>query len=155
METAQLLLIIFAVLVALFLAIFQYIFKNKEKSQLNYWLSFLRFLSWFAIFILLINPSIKKETYEIIKPNLIIALDNSSSIKFSSQETKVKNLLKLIQTDADLNSKFSVDYYSFGTVFKNLDSLSFSENQTDLFTPLNEFTKVYNEGINPNNWKYS
>lgn len=149
METAQLLLIFSAVFVALFLAIFQYIFKNKEKSQLNYWLSFLRFLSWFAIFILLINPSIKKEIYEIIKPNLVITLDNSSSIKFNSQENKVKNLLKLIQTDADLNSKFSIDYYSFGTEFKNLDSLRFNENQTDLFAPLNEVAKVYSKGINP------
>lgn len=149
METAQLLLIISAVFVALFLAIFQYILKNKEKSQLNYWLSFLRFLSWLAIFLLLINPSIKKETYEIIKPNLVISVDNSASIKYSFQENKIQNLLKLIRTDADLNSKFSIDYYSFGTEFKNLDSLSFNDNQTDLFTPLSEFTKVYSKGINP------
>jgi len=149
METAHLLLIILAVFIALFLALFQYIYKNKEKSQLNYWLSFLRFLSLFSIFLLLINPSIKKEIFQIIKPNLVIAIDNSSSIKYNSEDTNVKNLLELIKADNDLNAKFSIEYYSFGNEFKNLDSLRFNENQTNLYTPLNEFTKLYNKGINP------
>lgn len=149
METAHLLLIILAVFIALFLALFQYIYKNKEKSQLNYWLSFLRFLSLFSIFLLLINPSIKKEIFQIIKPNLVIAIDNSSSIKYKSENTNVKNLLELIKADNDLNAKFSIEYYSFGNEFKNLDSLRFNENQTNLYTPLNEFTKLYNKGINP------
>lgn len=149
METAHLLLIILAVFIALFLALFQYIYKNKEKSQLNYWLSFLRFLSLFSIFLLLINPSIKKEIFQIIKPNLVIAIDNSSSIKYKSEDTNVKNLLELIKADNDLNAKFSIEYYSFGNEFKNLDSLRFNENQTNLYTPLNEFTKLYNKGINP------
>jgi len=149
METAHLLLIILAVFIALFLALFQYIYKNKEKSQLNYWLSFLRFLSLFSIFLLLINPSIKKEIFQIIKPNLVIAIDNSSSIKYNSEDTNVKNLLELIKADNDLNAIFSIEYYSFGNEFKNLDSLRFNENQTNLYTPLNEFTKLYNKGINP------
>ena len=149
METAHLLLIILAVFVALFLAVFQYIYKNKEKSQLNYWLSFLRFLSLFSIFLLLINPSIKKEIFQIIKPNLVIALDNSSSIKYKSQDTNVISLLELVKADYDLNDKFSIEYYSFGNEFKNLDSLRFNENQTNLYAPLHEFTKLYNKGINP------
>ena len=149
METAHLLLIILAVFVALFLAIFQYIYKNKEKSQLNYWLSFLRFLSFFSIFLLLINPSIKKEIFQIIKPNLVIAFDNSSSIKYKSQDTNVISLLELVKADHDLNDKFSIEYYSFGNEFKNLDSLRFNENQTNLYAPLHEFTKLYNKGINP------
>ena len=149
METAHVLLIILAVFVALFLAIFQYIYKNKEKSQLNYWLSFLRFLSLFSIFLLFINPSIKKEIFQIIKPNLVIAIDNSSSIKYKSQDTNVTNLLELVKVDNDLNAKFSIEYYSFGNEFKILDSLRFNENQTNVYTPLNEFTKLYNKGINP------
>ncbi|RXP57074.1 VWA domain-containing protein [Lutibacter sp. HS1-25] len=149
METANLLYIIIAVFVALFLSIFQYIFQNKEKSQFNYWLSFLRFLSLFSIFLLLINPSIKKETSQIIKPNLVVAVDNSSSIKFKSKAENIQNLVETIKNDAELNSKFNIEYFSFGTKLKPLDSLNFNEQYTNLFDPLNKLSKVFNNGINP------
>ena len=38
---------------------------------------------------------------------------------------------------------------NFGNEFKNLDSLRFNENQTNLYAPLHEFMKLYNKGINP------
>ena len=122
METANILLILLAVFVALFLAVFQYIFQNKERSQLNYWLSFFRFLSLFSIFLLLINPAVQKEIIEVVKPNLLVAVDNSSSIKHNSQGEVLKKLVDKITTDKDLNAKFSIDFYSFGKNVKPLDS---------------------------------
>jgi cytochrome bd-type quinol oxidase subunit 2 len=62
METEKLLLIILAVFVALVIAVFQYLWKNKERSKLDYWLSFFRFLTIFLILLLLINPSLKKKS---------------------------------------------------------------------------------------------
>lgn len=70
MEIEKLLYICLAVFAALFIAAFQYLWKNEEKSQLNYWLSFFRFMTIFLILLLLINPSIKKINVETIKPNL-------------------------------------------------------------------------------------
>ncbi len=144
-----LLYILLAVFSALFIAVFQYIFKTKEKSQLNYWLSFLRFLSIFFIFLLLINPSLKKETTEIIKPNLLIAVDNSKSIKYNQQEGVVSDLLDKIKANSELNSKFNIDYYSFGKQLQLLDSLKFKENQTDLSKPFEELSKIYKTAVNP------
>jgi hypothetical protein len=149
METANLLLIILAVFVALFLATFQYIFKNKEKSQLNYWLSFLRFTSLFCIFLLIINPSIKKESTSIVKPNLVVAVDNSSSIKYKSQAEIVNNLVETLKNDSELNSKFNIDFYSFGSELKPLDSLQFNEQFTNIFEAVNNLLKVYHTGIQP------
>ena len=145
METVTILLIILAVFIALFLAFFQYIYKNKEESQLKYWLSFFRFITFFSILLLLINPSIKKEIFEIIKPNLIVAIDNSSSIKNSSQENTVNATLNLLKEDSALNDRFSIDYFSFGSELKIADSLNFNESQTNLFLPFDEFSKIYKE----------
>lgn len=149
METETLLFIILAVFVALFIALFQYILKNKEKSQLNYWLSFLRFLSIFFILLLLINPSIIKKTTEIIKPNLLIAIDNSTSIKYLSEDKTVKNLVALLKNDKDLNDKFLINYYGFGTGLSMTDSLNFDNNQTNLSLPFQEFSKLFKSETNP------
>jgi len=144
-----LLYILLAVFSALFLAVFQYIFKSKKKSQLNYWLSFLRFLIFFFIFLLFINPSVKKETTETIKPNLLVAVDNSTSIKYKQQDKTVSEFVQKIKADSELNSKFKIEYYSFGLSLKTLDSLNFDKNQTDLSKPFTEFSKIYKNYENP------
>jgi hypothetical protein len=143
------LLIIGALIASLFLAIFQYNFKKKERSQLHYWLSFFRFLSIFSILVLIINPSIQKKTVSTEKPNLLVAIDNSTSIKHSLQAKKTTDLITLLKNNSDLNSKFLIHYFSFGTQLKVLDSLNFTENQTNLEIPFKEFSSLFNEGINP------
>jgi len=149
METATLLLIISATIFALFIAGFQYIYKTKEKSQLNYWLFIVRFLSIFSILILLINPSIKRTSVETIKPTLFVAVDNSTSIKYNSQIQNIENFVNTIKNDSKLNDKFSINYYGFGNTVKPLDSLKFNENHTNLFIPFQEFSRINKNGINP------
>ena len=149
MNTGTILLIVLAVFIALFIAFFQYILKNKEKSQLNYWLSFLRSLSIFTLFLLIINPTINKNNLNIIKPNLLVAVDNSASIKHSLQSENVENLVQELKNDAELNSKFAINYYTFGTNLNTLDSLSFSENQTNLSKPFLELSNLYKSANNP------
>ncbi|WP_457610136.1 VWA domain-containing protein [Lutibacter sp.] len=149
METVTIAFIILAVFVALFIAGFQYLFYKKEKSQLNYWLFFFRFLSVLSILILIINPQIKKKKNKIIKPNLIVAVDNSSSIKYNSQDKSVENLIKFFKKNKDLNTRFIVDYYSFGNNLDILDSLNFKDKQTNLSLPFQEFSKLYKTGVNP------
>lgn len=149
MKTVTIVFIILAVFAALFIASFQYLFQNKEKSQLNYWLFFFRFLSVLSILILIINPQIEKEKHVIVKPNLIVAIDNSSSIEYKSQNKKVKNIIEFLKKNKELNNKFSVNYYSFGSNLAVLDSLNFKENQTNLSLPFQEFSKLYKTGTNP------
>lgn len=149
METATLLFIILAVFAAFFIAVFQYIYQNKEESKLKYLLSSLRFISLFLIFILIINPSIKKNKIEIIKPNLVVAVDNSASIKYSSQDFTVQNLVNLFKKNKELNNKYLVSYYALGSSLSTLDSLSFSEHQTNLSLPFKEFNKLFNPNVAP------
>jgi energy-coupling factor transporter transmembrane protein EcfT len=149
LETATLLFIILAVFAAFFIAVFQYIYQNKEESKLKYLLSSLRFISLFLIFILIINPSIKKNKIEIIKPNLVVAVDNSASIKYSSQDFTVQNLVNLFKKNKELNNKYLVSYYALGSTLSALDSLSFSEHQTNLSLPFKEFNKLFNPNVAP------
>lgn len=149
MKTVTILLIILAVFISVFVAFFQYIFNNKEKSQLNYWLSFLRFSSIFTLLLLIINPTINKNNITIIKPNLLVAVDNSASIKHSLQSKNVKDLVQQLKNDAELNNKYSINFYGFGSDLYTLDSLSFNNTNTNLSKPFLEFSNVYKSENNP------
>ena len=142
MGTVTILLLIVAVFIALFLAGFQYIIKSKEKGQLKYWLSFFRFISVLSVFLLIINPSVKKQQIKIIKPTLFVAVDNSKSIKYNNQEDEVVTIVDKLKQNKVLNNKFNIQYYEFGNDVYPLDSLSFSENQTNLAQPLIELSKI-------------
>lgn len=149
METEKLLLIILAVFVALFIAVFQYLWKNAARSQLDYWLSFFRFLTIFLILLLLINPSLKKNNIEIIKPNLLVAADNSKSIKFNLQNDAVKGLVEKLKENSELNNKYNISFFGFGNGLYPLDKLNFEESQTNLSLPFQEFSKLHKTGSSP------
>jgi len=149
MKTGTIILILFAVFIALFIAFFQYIFKNKEKSQLNYWLSFLRFSSIFTLLLLIINPTINKNNINVVKPNLLVAVDNSASIKHSLQSKNVQNLVQQLKADTELNNKFAINYFTFGTNLNAFDSLNFNESHTNLSKPFLEFSNIYKSENNP------
>ena len=80
MTTNTILLLLLSLLIAGSLSYFQYFYKAKTKSKVNLVLAFLRFLSIFAIMLLLINPIITRKTLEIVKTPLAVVVDNSSSI---------------------------------------------------------------------------
>ncbi|MDO9038124.1 MAG: VWA domain-containing protein, partial [Lutibacter sp.] len=149
METEKLLLIILALFLALFMAVFQYLWKNTARSQLDYWLSFFRFLTIFLILLLLINPSLKKNNIEIIKPNLLVAVDNSKSIKYNSQNDVVQNFVEKIKKDSELNDKYNISFYGFGSNLYPLNALNFEESQTNLSLPFQVFSKLHKTGTSP------
>jgi len=148
MFTKTLLYIILITVIALLLALFQYLYKSK-KSKLNLFLAFLRFLSLFLILLIILNPSIEKEKLETLKPNLLVAIDQSSSVKYSNQEDYIASVIEKIKNNSKLNNKFSLNYYGFGKEVSLLDSLSFDKSQTDLARPLQEFSKIYKNKNTP------
>ena len=149
METTTYLLIVLAAVVALLLAVFHYFFKSKEKGQLSYWLSFLRFLSIFSIFLLIINPSIEKKKIEEVKPKLVLAVDNSTSIKYNSRDTTVTDFVEQILSDTELTDKFSIHTFGFGSDVYVLDSLNFTDHKTDLAVPFKEFSAMFKSETAP------
>ena len=149
MQTETLLYIILAGVIALFLALFQYYDKKKSMSKLNMLFSFLRFLSIFSILLLLINPKFEQLSFFIEKPNLVVAIDNSSSIRHLNQDTQTINLVKRLSNDVNLNEKFNIALYTFGESFKASDSITFLENQTNINSAFKQLSQIYRQTTAP------
>lgn len=132
MDTNSILLLILSVLIAAGLAFFQYVYKAKNKFRLNLFLAFLRFLSFLGIFLLLINPTITRNTLEVEKTPLVVAMDNSSSIPFfNSNKDAKETYLKLVENTA-LKEKFDIQSYQFDTDLRLSKTFDFKGKQTNL-----------------------
>jgi hypothetical protein len=149
MQTETILYIIIAGILALLVALFQYMYKSKKRSKRYVLLTFLRFLTLFSVLLLLINPKFEKVTYFNEKPNLVIAVDNSESVSYLKQNEKAKQLLDDLQSNKDLNERFNLDVYSFGKELKPLDSLTFNERQSNVAQVFDNLNQVYNTSIAP------
>lgn len=149
MSSQTLIYIILAGIIALSIALFQYKYKVKQQSKLNFVFAFLRFITIFSILLLLINPKFEKVNYYNEKPNLVIAVDDSESIPFLKQEEKVENLLELLSNDFRLKDKFNIDLYKFGKNTETLDSIGFSEKQTNISSLFSNLSQVYKSSNAP------
>src|SRR5690606_989782 len=107
MSSGTLILIIFAGIIALLLALFQYWGPSKRNSKKNGLFVFLRFITLFAILLLIINPKFENLEVYSEKPNLVVAVDNSTSIKHLNQSDKVFGTFNEISTNTDLTNKFN------------------------------------------------
>jgi hypothetical protein len=103
----------------------------QDKTQRV--LALFRFLSFFLIGLLLINPKINSIELSIEKPKLTFAFDDSESIQKLSNSREINDFIRKIRTDNDLNSKYDLSFFSFGNQFDILtDTLIFSEPSTNL-----------------------
>ena len=149
MQTETLIYIILAGIIALFLALFQYFTKKRSMSKLNMLFSFLRFVTFFSVLLLLVNPKFNQVTLTTEKPNLIIAVDNSNSIVHLNQNEKVKSLVASLSHNEALKNKFNLEFYTFGEHFKNSDSLTFLEKQTNINEAFNQLSQIYKQSNSP------
>ncbi len=139
MDIQTILLIVLAGVVALVLVLFQYHYKTKKRGKLSVLLSFLRFLTWFGAFVLLINPKFTKNDYTLEKANLMVLADNSSSMK----DQGLIESLQALKERQDLADKFNIIYHSFGGNLNVHDSLSFSEPNTNISKALKSLNTIY------------
>ena len=149
MNTETVLYIISAGIIALLLALFQYVYKSKKHTKVNVLLTFLRFATLFAVLLLLINPKFDKITYFNERPNLVIAVDNSESVKYLDQDQKTRDLVLRLQNDKPLNERFNLEFFSFGKEINVLDTLSFKEKQTNPTLLFELFSQVYSNSVAP------
>ena len=145
MSSETILYIILAGIIALLLALFQYIKGKQNVSKLNILFSVLRFLTLFSIFLLLINPKFNHLTLTTEKPNLVIAIDNSSSIKHLKQDENALNVINKLSQNSELNNKFNVSKYTFGEGLKPSGSILFTEKQTNISNAFNQLSQVYKD----------
>ncbi|WP_297795786.1 VWA domain-containing protein [uncultured Eudoraea sp.] len=143
MQTQTVFLIILAAILALGLVIFQYYYKSKGRGALYLALSSLRFLAFFGIFLLLVNPKLTKEQYSIEKTNLILLSDNSSSIDQSTGIAQLLQIRNQIKNSTDIKERFNLKEYTFGAELNTSDSLSFTERATDIGRSLSSVNEIY------------
>lgn len=110
--------------------------KNKHNKISSHWTVFLfilRFFSTALISLLLLIPFIKTTKKHIQKPSILIAIDNSQSMKYSSDsvfltsgfETELNNFENSFSED------YEIDRLLFGLSVKPFDSISFDEEGSD------------------------
>jgi len=147
MQIGTLFLIILAGILALSLALFQYLYKSKKKSIIFKVLLCLRFVTYFSILLLLINPKLKKVTYYNEKPNLFVVLDNSESIDYLNQAQKARTLVERLMSNDSLNKQFNLEFYTFGKDLNGSDSITFSERQSNLERVFNKLSEINSSSL--------
>lgn len=149
MTTQTILYIILAGIIALLLALFQYKYNNKGNSKKNWLFTLLRFISIFGVLLLLINPKFEQIKVYNEKPNLVLAIDNSNSIQHLNQEENSIAIAEALKTNSLLKEKFNIDVFSFGTTLNASNSLSFTDQQTNLDKTFKELNQVYKKTVAP------
>lgn len=139
MDIQTLFLIVIAALVALALVLFQYYFKSKKREKLSILLAFLRFLTWFGAMLVLINPKFTKNEYHIEKANLMVLVDNSSSMVGS----EIVQTLAHLKAQNELSEKYNINFHSFGNSLNANDSVTFSEGNTNIAKALKSLKTIY------------
>lgn len=132
MTTNTILLLLLSLVIASGLSFYQYYYKAKNKSKITLFLALLRFISIFAILVLLINPIFSRKTFEILKTPLPIVVDNSSSIiDLKSNQTAEEIYNKLIKNN-ELQEKYDIQTYAFDSEFLMTSNFTFKGKQTNL-----------------------
>ena len=132
MTTSTILLLLLSVIIAAGLSFYQYLYKVKNQSKLYWFLAFLRFISLFSIFLLLINPIISRKITEIKKTPLPIVVDNSKSIYELKATKEASELYLKIAENKAITEKYDVQLFSFDDEFKSLEQLDFQGNQSHI-----------------------
>jgi hypothetical protein len=141
--------------------------NNRFFSFPNVLLSGFRFVVLTLLCYFLLSPFIKRTFERKEKPIIIIAADNSKSIKLNKDSAyysgPYQNDIKRLEKE--LSRKFEVHTYTFGKVIKNSNIIEFKENRTNISDLMNFLYEqyfnrslgaiilasdgIYNEGENP------
>ncbi|WP_286926965.1 hypothetical protein [Flavobacterium sp. UBA4197] len=132
MTTSTIVLLILSAIVAFGLAFYQYLYKAGNRTKVYLFLALLRFITLFAIFVLLINPVISRKNYQDVKTPLPVIVDNSQSVKELRQDSLARILAKKIGENSALKDKYDVQLYTFDAGFNADGKLDFKGKQTHI-----------------------
>lgn len=130
MMTSTILLIFLALIAAAALSYFQYYYKAGNESKVTLLPAFLRFLAIFGILLLLINPSVTRKTFEIVKTPLPVVVDNSHSVEVLQANDDALQVYNAVVQNESIRDKFDVQGFAFGSSVQQTDSFAFKEPQT-------------------------
>ncbi|KGO95189.1 hypothetical protein [Flavobacterium subsaxonicum] len=143
MTASTVLLLLLSAIAALALSFYQYLFKAKKKSKVFFFLAFLRFVTLFSIFILLINPIVTRKDLETVKTPLPILVDNSLSIKELGQDSIAKIIEAKIAGNSALKDKYDVQTYTFSDGFEAGKVPDFTGRQTHIDQAAQNLKQLY------------
>jgi hypothetical protein len=148
MELSTVFLIVLAVAAALTLVYFQYFYKNPRKGSLNIILAALRFVTLFCGLLLLVNPKFVSKDFFVEKANLILLVDNSTSMEDATTASDISQVIAKLKADDELNKRFNVHQYGFGNTISATDSIQFDQGNTDIANALSTLNEVFVTGNN-------
>jgi len=148
MPIQTILYIIGSGILALFVALFQYIYKTK-RHRLHWGLACLRFISIFSLLLLIINPKFENTESTIIKPTLVLAVDNSQSIKYLGKDSIATKAVQSILNNKEIASKYDVKYYDFGAQLNQNTTLAFDDHQTNITKSILGIEAIYESQLAP------
>ncbi|KGO86259.1 hypothetical protein Q765_11800 [Flavobacterium rivuli WB 3.3-2 = DSM 21788] len=143
MTASTVLLLLFSAFAALALSFYQYFFKAKTKGKRYFVLAFLRFITLFSIFVLLINPIVTRKDLETVKIPLPVLVDNSLSIKELGQDNLAKQLADKITSNSALKNKYDVQLYTFSDGFEAGKAPDFTGKQTHVDQAAQNLKQLY------------
>ncbi len=149
MHENALLYIILAALIAFGVAGYFYGYKSKLNRRLRWFFGVLRFLTIFVLLLLLINPKFYQTSYVNVKPALAVAVDNTQSVSYLDKSNNAEKLVDFLKNHEELNNRFDLSFYAFGESLKRLDTLTFSERQTNISDPLLSLNEIYKNKVAP------
>jgi hypothetical protein len=132
MTNFNVLLLLFSVILAGVISFYQYFYKAKSNTKINWILAFLRFFSIFGLLLLLINPIISRKSTEIIKIPLAVVVDNSSSIENLEANEAAIAASEKINANTKLKDKFDIQNFQFSSAFISAETLDFKGSQSRL-----------------------
>ena len=144
MSTTTIILITLAAIIALGFVFFKYFYGGRDRSLRKYILAGFRFISVFVLLLLLINPEIKQREYELEKQQLFLTYDLSNSVEYLESGDDVVAFAKELRNNEELKDRFEIREFGFGRSLFSLDkdSISFTENQTNISAALSELEKL-------------
>jgi hypothetical protein len=145
----NILYIVLAAVLAFAIAFYMYGYKIKQHKQLSWVFGFLRFITLFSLFLLLVNPKFRSETTQLQKPKLPVLVDVSGSIKEWADSTEVQLAVDKFRNNEPLNDKFEVQFFVFGDSFRQMDSLQFNDRQTQIDRALEGSNELFKKEIAP------
>jgi hypothetical protein len=148
MDALNVFLSMLAVLLAGLIVYFQYYYRQKVSKDTRL-LSLLRFVTLLGMLLLLINPGFVQTELEVIKPKLLLAVDNSESIAHSGSEKTVRQLVEDFESDEELQRRFEMNRFQFGERLSSDTSLGFNETQTNIYKGVEDLNLISNQSSSP------
>lgn len=141
-------LLLAALVVAAAITLLLY-FRDQKLAEIRPWkirlMMALRFLALFLIAVLLLGPMLQQTKQEIEKPVVLFAQDNSSSLLYAADSTKMKT--QWPQTLQELQNTLSPAYdfrlYNFGESLRRDTTIDYSDQQTDFSRLFSQINNLY------------